>query len=245
MIIQRHTTYVLYVLFLLTGSAAELRAQYMDLLLERVAHYPFSDAASDISGFDNHGTIHGALPADGFNGETGGAFRFDGLDDHIACGNGLPSLSTQITVACWIRADTSLKNSHIVTKYDFLSDAGFILGTEDGSAKWAGRTGNGQYIRMTSRSSINDGSWHFVAGMIDGPQWLLLVDGSIENQLNTGNANPSLSNNTTLYIGAFEAGEQGMQQHFRGTVDNVIIYNRILNDCELQFLFTGSPHGPR
>ena len=234
-----------FMVLLVAFTTSGLHAQFMDLHLERVAHYPFSVQATDISGLDNHGEVYGAIPGPGYDGETEGAYQFDGADDHIYCGNGLPAITETITVTCWIRTETSVASSHIVSKYDFLSDGGFILGTENGYAKWAGRIGTGQFFRMTSASKINDGQWHFLAGVVEGSMWLLYVDGILQNQLDTGSESTDLSNQAPLVVGAHLQGEEGSEQHFNGLIDNIIIYRRLLNECEMEFLFTGEPNGAR
>lgn len=226
-------------------AAVSVHAQYTDLHLERLAHYPFTLQAEDISGFSNNGIVYGAVKEVGYLGEADEAYYFDGTDDFIDCGDRLTGISSRLTVTCWIRSDTVTDNCHIVSKYAYLSDAGFILGMEDGHAKWASRIGTGQFIRMTSDVRIDDGAWHHLAGMVEGPVWSLYLDGNLVNQVNTGTDSPDLSNSAHLTIGAYQKEEGEVGDHFRGRIDNVIIYGRTLNDCELEFLYTGAPYGPR
>jgi hypothetical protein len=222
-----------------------LNAQFVDLLWERLAHYPFSGNASDISGFENHGSVNGATLVEDYRGGTGNAYYFDGLDDYIDCGNGMTQLSSAVTVSCWIRTGADMENSHIVSRYNFASDGGFILGTEDGLVRWAGRIGEGRFIKITSMTRIDDDTWHCLAGVVDGDRWSLYVDGVLENQLVTGDQGSDLSTTAPLTIGCCFGGESDDRQYFMGSVDNVLIYGRALNECELEFIFTGAPYGPR
>lgn len=233
----------LFILVFITGSPAP--CQYVDLLLDRFAHYPFTEKASDISGFDNHGLVYGASLTDDYLGGEGNAYYFDGLNDHINCGSNLETLSLKVTVTCWIKTTSTMENSHIVSKYDFSSDAGFILGIQNGLAKWAGRAGTGQFIRISSVTKIDDNHWHCIAGMVDGDTWTLYVDGVLENQVETGLESTGLSTTAPLTIGYYYTGEDGNHRYYKGAIDNVLIYGRALNECELNFLFTGEPYGPR
>jgi len=232
-------------LFLVISTGSGMYAQYVDLLWERLAHYPFHEDARDISGFDNHGIVKGAILTEDYLGGAGAAYYFDGQDDYILCGNNFESLDSAITVSCWIKTDVAGGNSHIVSKYDFVSDAGVILGTQDGFAKWAGRMGSGQFIRVTSATRINDNRWHNLTGIVEGGTWLLYVDGILENQVQTGAAQTTLSTAAPLSIGYYFKGDEGDYQFFKGSIDNVIIYGRALNACELDFLLGIYPDIPR
>lgn len=154
-------------------------------------------------------------------------------------------LSSAVSVTCWIKTDNTKENSHIVSKYDFSSDAGFILGTQDGLAKWAGRMGTGQFIRMTSGTRIDDNQWHCLVGVVDEDTWSLYVDGFLENQVQTGAETTDLSSSASLTIGYYFKGDDGDHRFYKGSIDNVIIYRRALNECELNILFTGEPYEAR
>ena len=47
-----------------------------------VAWYPFDGNASDMSGNENHGTVHGASLASDRHGQLNNAYNFDGVNDY-------------------------------------------------------------------------------------------------------------------------------------------------------------------
>jgi hypothetical protein len=237
-----HTALVIFTI-LITGS--ELNAQLVDLLRDRLAHYPFTNAAHDISGRGNHGTIYGASASEDYQGSDGRAYYFDGVDDYIDCGNGMTTITTAVSVSCWIKTDTATDNCHLVSKYDPDSDGGFILGTQNGVVKWAGRSGTGQFIRITSDTRIDDDQWHFLLGMVEDDAWSLYVDGNLENRVETGLTGTGLASHAPMCIGCYCGGINGNTEHFKGSVDNVIVHGRTLNDCEIEFLLGQIPSGPR
>jgi hypothetical protein len=241
----RNYLYIIHMALLILTTGSSIHGQYLDLLWERFAHYPFSGDARDISGFDNHGLVNGALLSEDHMGEGGSAYYFDGLDDYINCGSNLEFLSSTVTVSCWIKTEADMENSHIVSKYDFSSDAGFILGTQEGLAKWAGRNGTGQFIRITSGTKIDDNKWHSLIGVVDGDTWTLYVDGVRENQVESGSESVGLSTTVPLTIGNNFLGDDGDHRYFEGSVDDVIIYGRAMNECELHILSTGEPYEAR
>ncbi|MFH0759431.1 MAG: LamG domain-containing protein [Bacteroidota bacterium] len=216
-------------------------AQYGDLLLERIAHYPFSIDARDISGMGNHGIVSGALfTSEDFEGD-GHSYYFDGVDDKIVCRSSGLEISSSVTVSCWIKTDISTENRHIVSKYNLDSDGGFILGIQEGYAKWAGRMGTGQFIRMTSASRVDDKRWHSLIGMVSQGHWYLYVDGILEGLVETGSISTDLSADAPLTFGYPSSGDSENQWHYEGLLDQVIIYGRPLNDCELEILVSGIP----
>lgn len=217
-----------------------LNGQYMDLLWERIAHYPFNNDATDISAYENHGLVTGAsLTLDRF-GTSGQAYSFDGLDDYVFCGSQLEPLSSTVSVSCWVKIDDSGDYSHIVSKYDESEDRGFILGAHDGLILLAGRIGSGKYIRISSLSRIDDQEWHHLIGIINNSNWWLYIDGVLENHTNIEYRRTNLDCSAPLTIGMYYGGDNGNRHPFSGLIDEVILYRRPLNDCEIEFLYTGN-----
>jgi hypothetical protein len=222
-----------------------LSAQYVDLLWERIAHYPISNGADDISGYNNHGLVSGATPSADRWGNPNQAYYLDGLDDRIFCGYALEPISSAVTVTCWVRTDDASDYAHLISRYDFTADRGFILGTQDGQLKWSGRIGSGQFITMSSVSRIDDNQWHHVMGVIEGSTWSVYVDGTLENQIETGWLQTELHCSEPLTIGMYHRGDGGNHRHFKGYIDGVIIYRRALNACEIEMLYRGEVYPAR
>ncbi len=228
-------------ILLVAGNCPKVGAQYGNLLFERIAHYPFTIDARDISGMGNHGSVSGVLFTDeDFEGD-GHSYYFDGVDDKIVCRSYNLEFSSSVTVSCWIKTDISTENRHIVSKYNLDSDGGFILGIQEGYAKWAGRMGTGQFIRMTSATRVDDKRWHSLIGVVSQGNWYLYVDGILEGLVETGAATTDLSADAPLTFGYPSSGDPENQWHYEGLLDQVIIYGRPLNDCELEILVNGIP----
>jgi hypothetical protein len=230
---------------LIPWATTSIDAQYVDLLWERLAHYPFSNGAEDISGQGNNGIVHEAVPAENYREETGYSYYFDGVNDYIDCGNGLSAPLTTVSVCCWIRTDQGYGETHLISKVDIASGAGFILGTQEGKVKWAGFDGSGQFNKLISASRIDDNRWHCLVGMVEGDTWSLYVDGTMENHVITDHGVTALTTSTPLTIGCYFMGNNGDHQYFRGTIDEVMIQGRALNECELEVVHTGEPYPPR
>ena len=238
-------TYTFIISCLLLAMPGTVNAQYVDLLWDRIAHYPIIEGADDISGYNNHGLVSGAMLTSDRWGNADHAYCFDGIDDRILCGNNLEPLTSSVTVASWIKTGSSNEYSHIISKYDYTSDGGFILGIEDGLVKWSGRIGSGQFIGMTSASRIDDDQWHHVMGVIDGTTWSVYVDGILEKQIETSYLRTDLQCSEPLSVGMYHRGDGGDHRYFKGNIDGIIIYKRALNACEIEVLFSGVSYSTR
>jgi hypothetical protein len=219
---------------------AGLKAQYVDLTWDLVAHYSLDGHAEDISGYANHGSAYGATFTADRHGVANRACFFDGIDDYINCGRKLEPIRSELTVSCWVHAGNNGGEGHIVSSYDFTADAGFILGIQDGLVRWAGRIGSGAFIRLNSYTRIDDGRWHHLLGVVDGENWSLFVDGRLENRMETGFSATNLDCTAPLTLGMHFYGDNGDHRYFKGILDDVLIYRRVLNPCEIEILTSGN-----
>ena len=222
-----------------------VQAQYVDLRWERIAHYPFSGDASDISGYENHALPAGVVMTVDRNGTANGAYHFDGYNDHIYCGTLTQQLASTVTVSCWIKTNEGQGYSHLVSKYAAGEDAGFILAMQDGQVTWGGRSGSGQFVRIMSNGRLDDGLWHHLIGVIEGTAWSLYVDGSLEAFLHHGRRRSSIHCSTPLTLGMYHDGDLDDHRFYSGQMDDVILFRRALNPCEIEALHTGNFHNNR
>ncbi len=136
---------------------------------------------------------------------------------------------------------TTIDNGHIVNKYNGVSGSvqkGFhILVNPDGHPVWAGRLGqsgtSGYYKIIADEYNAFDGSWHNLTGTVDQNEWNFWVDGSHIGTVIGNSSNPSLICPEMLAIG-FNP-DMGWA-HFGGYIDEVRVYNRVLNNSEINLL---------
>ena len=110
----------------------------------------------DYSGNGNNGTAYG--PSWTENGVVGGAYQFDGVDDHISIPYCFDApFIDDLTVDGWI--NTSSQNG-IISSYN--RNKYWELGVTNGKIKWSTTAGDGTKD-LTGISNVNDGRWHYVA----------------------------------------------------------------------------------
>lgn len=126
--------------------------------------------ASDSLGLNN-GTLLGGA---GFtNGEVGQAFWFDGASGYVSIPDSLSldALTNCITLELWLKSDRTNVNADWVMIVDKGNSSWRLMGTTGAKTLYFAATGTSGGDVYGSRN-INDGQWHHVAGVYDGPQSL-------------------------------------------------------------------------
>lgn len=194
---------------------------------------------ADSSGFGNDGTVQGN--AAWVPGHSGSALSFDGS------GRGwvdVPDSSSleptpAVTVTAWVKASGSPGGyRYILAKgATGCTAASYGLYTAaSGGLEFYVSSGRGTVYRDSpdAGGAVWDGRWHFIAGTYDGTTVRLYLDGA---QVGAGTrwGQPlayTLSDSNDLFIGNY-AGCRSENDGFRGTIDEVTIWNRALSAAEI------------
>jgi len=211
-----------------------------------VGHWMFDEGsgtvAVDSSAKGNDGTLNGG--PQWVAGQIGGALNFNSTDDYvdISSSSSLESM-TDITISAWIKAETlqpaqectivrrdayQLPGVRTIYLMDLFTDGHLRL------FFW-GKDSADMTIG-TSTTDLRDGNWHHVAvvrdngntkayGYVDGIAAIDvtdIADGSFE------------SADTSVYIGQYDRDNSNSQ--FKGTIDEVRIYDRALSQAEIAWL---------
>ncbi|MEM4245501.1 MAG: LamG domain-containing protein, partial [Candidatus Nanoarchaeia archaeon] len=184
----------------------------------------------DISRYGNNGTVENGTTWTS-DGKFFGGYSFDGVDDYIDFGDVNEAEDTSGTFIFWVkRSNTNSSSSAVISKSY----------TIENIARWVTVSNNG-----SGTLSIFDGSWHTVTinGGIDEEEWehIAAVWGTqgMKIYLNgeLKGSDPYTGNGYTgsfpLVLGEWKeqiAGNYG----FKGTLDEVRIYNRSLSQEEIQ-----------
>ena len=225
--------------YLLTCIAAILTSGTVSASLTDglAAHYPFAGNAQDVSGNDNHATVHGATLAADRHGRLHSAYHFDGLNDYLRVSDD-PTLDItgDLSISLWVRGDTFDEDDILVHKvnswgfhYDEILASLAVMFTHDNGNSW-------EYAVF---DHIPDtGSWIHLATTRDAAADTvrLYVNGFQQSAvLSTGAIGASQDD---FFMGGFT----GDNHAFFGDLDEVRIYNRLLTPDEVLLLSVlGSP----
>jgi len=200
-----------------------------------LAYYPldavYRGMTPDASGNGNDGTINGyPVSVDGVYGQ---ALDFNG-DDYVDCG-GNPLLGMQetnaMTAAGWITI-RSIANqwAAIIAKGEnawrlgiVSLDTRFHFGITIWNAPDAASVDGATVIGLDE--------WHHVAGVFDGANIMVYLDGALDG--NQPTTSPIGTNELNVYIGN---NPEATGRYWNGLIDEVVIFNRALSALEIAYL---------
>ncbi|MCP3918092.1 MAG: LamG domain-containing protein [bacterium] len=199
-------------------------------------------SADDLVGGNDGALAFGAGYAPGFvTSGNGLAFDLDGVDDRveILTSFGLSPAET-VSVSAWIRV--AQPTTQFMCVYDrFETHDGFGLGVKPAGTACFGV--NGQAGSIAGTTSVVDGSWRHLTGTYDrnASELKVYVDGVLEGTAAYGapiDYNPQPRNN----IG-WCRNTPGTTFPFLGLVDEVLVFDRALDDAEVAAMFLAGAAG--
>ena len=221
-----------------------------------VGWWGFNGNANDESGNGNNGTVNGAtLIADRF-GNPNSAYDFDGVDDYIsgAANSSLDVSTTQtLSMSCWIKVlnfppyngtQTGLSRIFSLSNAEgTLVDQQYALAiNSDAQIYWlahgpSGFENNGGNISL---SILSVSTWEHIIMTYDGNSINFYLNGLLVFSKQESDsflaANNSFFNITSL--------TNLPASNFNGTIDDIGIWNRALNECEIQDLYIAQLNSP-
>jgi len=220
---------LLFVAFMLLGLT--IKAQ-VDLKNGLIAYYPFNGNANDESGNGNNGTVKGApLTTDRF-GNLNSAYFFDGLKYYIEIpASNHPTGNVTITYALWVNTILEFTTQVIISVgYDSANYHHSSLSIDE-TDKLYYSAGYSNNFYSLKKNSLNN--WHFVVCVKSNENIKFYIDGIfIEEGLITAKQDVQ---NTKMFI-----GKDDWDNFFKGEIDDIRIYNRVLNDQEISSLYNAT-----
>ncbi|MFT7233261.1 MAG: surface protein, partial [Cyclobacteriaceae bacterium] len=203
-------------------TEAEVSALYQSSNSGLVAHYPFNGDSNDLSGNGLDGIINGASPATDRFGMPNGAYYFDGSSS-IEVVNAAAFDFDDFTYSVWVSPD--------------LISTGFatVVSTSNDQA-WLGQN-NGFWepygVCPASNQPAVTLGWHHLVWVKSGTNATVYLD------------NVPVVTSTSCGIGFMEVagimiGNNALGESFRGSIDDLKIYNRALSASEISNLFSES-----
>jgi len=190
----------------------------------------------------SHGT-HYSVPDVGVPGRCGTAYSFDGVDDGLTILNNLGSFGDgEFTITAWVKL-TSIPQvyptSAIFVHYAGVPVVGLDVDNASGKPGFGMRDANSFVIETEGDSPINDGQWHFLAGVRGGGTAFFYVDGDLVDCKPTGPLGTVTGGPSYVRIGAVTTGLGHLtdpvprESFFEGLIDEVKVYSRALSSQEI------------
>jgi uncharacterized repeat protein (TIGR03806 family) len=220
------------------GTAAVSETFEVTVLGSLVAWYRLDGDALDSSGYGNNGTTNGGVNF--VTGKVGTkAISLNGTNGYVQ----IPvSIHNDFTIALWVKTTATAGGSQ------WWSGKGLVDGEVNGSAtdfgtalvgnKFGFGIGNPD-TTITSTNAINDGYWHHLTATrnsVNG-QMRVFVDGALQGT-GTGAVTPRTAP-PSLRLGSIQTGVSA--GFLAGTIDDVRLYNYVLNPDQIGALANSAP----
>ncbi len=219
----------------------------IDLSTGLVAHWDFDEGAgttaNDASGNGRTGTLMNGPSWTA--GRVDGGLTFDGTASYTSAAHTGAFNAYPLTVAAWMKTNSTTGIRGIVNKYVAASANGWNLFLNNGNiCAWYLRD-QSNYLYdgggcTLSSAGYNDNAWHHVVYVVDAAGGRLYVDGQQRASLGwTGIAGaPTTAQDVRV---AHYPGVSGGAGYFPGAIDDVRIYDRALSGAEVTTLYTSAP----
>jgi hypothetical protein len=198
------------------------------------------DEGSGTTAYDSAGNNDGNISgASWTTGQIGGALDFDGTNDYVQISNE-PNFDfgpdTDFTVCAWINTTAILDRRRIVNKCESGHEpyTGFSLYMDPPGIVKFRLKDDADVVIVETTTSVNDGSWHFVAGVADRDGDIKIYHNGIPEDTDSLALVDNINNNIPVAVGR-SMDYDG--QYFDGKIDDVRIYDRALTTEEIEQLY--------
>ncbi|MGB8193135.1 MAG: LamG domain-containing protein [Chitinophagaceae bacterium] len=207
-----------------------------------IAYYPFNGNANDESGNGNNGVVNGAFFTTDLLGRPGKAAGFDGINDHIIVNDNGKLAPAEITISMMVLVNNTNRRHAILNHVDFQTAKGAVYGVGqalDNTNRWEftaiNKDCNTTYVYneadyATSSEALQAGRWYHLLTTFSKGVQKLYVNGELRaTKTREFNALPNCSAGQLVIGGWWKNDIVSID----GKVDEIRIYNRVLEECEI------------
>jgi hypothetical protein len=208
-----------------------------------IAYYPFNGSANDSSGNSNNGVVFGAkLTTDRF-GNSNSAYEFN--ENYILVPNSRNFEFNDYSISFWASTSSLAKqvpliklnyenanNEHFGFAFNDLNPNGFEFASKFENPNCLAGVGwqKNEYMK-----NLADGKFHHFVGSVNKDVINLYIDGLLVKSILAPSKISSSCFSGDLQIGR---NWKNYLDYFIGKIDDIRIYNRVLNQSEINYLST-------
>ncbi len=204
-----------------------------------VAEYKFAGNAEDATQFKNHGTVSGATLTTDRHGYASNAYKFSGAQS-VSAANSVRMNSDYATISFWVRPDEFPGTGEVF----LLSNGGWqdrwkVSLPSHGKPVFTTKSDGKCCSDMDSGTPLTIGTWTHVVMVHDGAKNIIYFNGVKMSEKDVAG---KLDKTTRPFgIGFDPIGNSGF---FKGSIDEVQIYNKALTAAEIAALYAAQNTAP-
>jgi hypothetical protein len=196
-------------------------------------YLPFDGNANDESGNGNNGVVYGATLTADRNGNLNSAYYFDGVNNYIDVGTSKFGIdnTNEFTISMWVKSVVP-RNAYtrtLIIRGKYVYPYWFMY--YGNKIKTAVRTNTPNYF-LSNKTLVED-QWNHIAYSYKDGETNIYLNGVLDKTDSlTGNLNFYKNTEKTIIGANIDSGNS-----FKGTIDEVRIYNKALTPEEIAELF--------
>ena len=200
-------------------------------------YWKMDDDANNMTVLDssengNHGTAQQNTEDLSVTGIINGTLSFNGIDDYIQVADSEPLSPTQeVTVCGWFWFNDASENVGLIWKHNY----NYALWTTSDTVRFAIWNSSSEGSTATFSTSLLESGWNFIAGVFDGTNSALYLNGAEAGNPGASITGPIRDRAGDLYIGQRSDGIGA--QYFDGKIDDVRILDKALSGPEIEALY--------
>jgi prepilin-type N-terminal cleavage/methylation domain-containing protein len=202
-----------------------------------IAHWTMNDDVDDKVGSNDGTWSSGESYVDSVNAGMSKAVSFDGTN-FIDVGNDSSLNSSTFSMSLWAKGTSGIEAywEALLGKGSVIDNEGWYLIQYQNFLIF--HNSQGSFGPSNSNDILADEQWHHIVIQYDGAQMMMYID-NVPQTPDAQTITPSLS--THLFIGdrLNNAGTGPEDNYFRGSIDDVRYYNKILTSTEVSALYNG------
>lgn len=175
------------------------------------------------------------------------SIQLDGVDDYVDMGNTLDFTNTDaFSISCWFKRTRSGVSEFLVAKQESSGNfRGYALLIPSSDNKVTivirNNTASSGRLIVDGATAITDTNWHHIVMTYDGSSNVsginLYLDGNNDTGATSGTLSATISNSTSLQIGARNTANE-----FSGNIDEVSVFNSELSASDVTSIYnSGTP----
>ena len=233
---------LLYSFLLVTLSSCSTSSQQVnkkhDIIEDGLVLFLKFDKSSiaDLSKFNNVARIFGAQHSTDRHNSSRSALYFDGINSYLEVRDAdkLSPIENNLSISLWFKTRFS-SNKFIMYKGSKLNNREYAIAvTSDNLISFQinsnGKAKDRSFV--TTKSIIEDDVWYNLICVWDGTHQKIYLNGKLEDETMS---DAKIKNfNSDLYIGTY--GGSKHEYAFRGVLDEIMIFNRVLSENEIEVL---------
>lgn len=215
------------------------------------AWYSFNGNASDESGHDNHGRMHGGSFSTDRFGSANGSLSLNGISDYVDVRDtAMLNPETALTISLWLLTDAHHGSAGVIGKWN--NFGGTVAYNREQFSIDVSDTNKGVNFNIKTKDNFavhaaedtviyNNAKWNHYVGVFDGSTARLYVNGKMVSSKRTSGSIPVFKQD--LEIGRIAGGMPtcSTNWYFKGNVDDIGFWGRALTEREVKALYRSCP----